>query len=128
MEEVRTGDSEEDSEPMNWKEFPSAFLDFIWNSDEDEKNSTNFMYDMSQYTERPISDDIQATIELYCRGIDQDEPFDITERSLCVLSKANIRPMQLTRENLGPENDEKVSMIYAAYKRYAETVWTWGGG
>ena len=86
------------------------------------------MQDMSQYAERPISNEIQATIETYCRGIDQDARFDITRRNLCVLSKANVRPMQLAREFLGPENDEKVSIIFAAYKRYAEAVWTWGGG
>ena len=120
-------ESEDSDEPMNWKAAPDHFLSYIWTENE-ENPEKNFMSDMARYSRRPVSDKIQAAIEMFCRGIDQDEPYDITERNLCVLSEANIRPMQLARERLGPENDAKVTLIYEVHKRYAEAVWTWAGG
>ena len=116
-----------EDDPIDWKELPNQYLAI---------KEGEFHKDMATYSKRPISDKTQSYIDRFCQNVNQDLPFDVSSRNLCILSDSTNAPMDLVREMVANDaqdpdlekSKERLETLFEAQRRYAEAVWTWGGG
>jgi len=120
---------ERGDETTHYKDIPNEYLDI-------EEGYFPFYTEMAMYSKRPISDRIQSYIDRFCQNVEQGIPFDVTKRNLCILSDSTNASMDLVREMVAndrqdphPEKSkQRLETLFEAQRRYAEAVWTWGGG